>query len=219
MGSLLMIKLPAELEVINERSAFRDLIEVSRYIARHRAILCVILITLVQNLLTFPAFQSFMAVFAKDNLGLGPSGLGFLQAALGAGLLVGSLSVASLGDFKWKSLMYLSGAIVYTILFSGFAFSRSFALALVLCGLAGLAISGFIIMQTTLTLKLAPEDMRGRCIGFLTLAQGAQPIGCLIIGATANVVGASMATAINCAVAVILLIAIPVVFPSARRLG
>jgi MFS family permease len=180
--------------------------------------MAVLAVSFSANIFLWPAYQSFMPIFAKDNLGQGPQGLGFLLTSFGAGALVGALVIASLGDFRWRGQLYIYGTVLMTVFFGVFAMLRSFAPAIILVGLAGLASAAFATMQATLTLGLAPEEMRGRCMGFLQMAIGVYTFGSLAIGAVANVVGASLATGISCGILLLTLIAFFITMPHLRRL-
>lgn len=201
-----------------QRSVLRDLADGARYVFHSRSMLSVLAVCFFWNLFYAPTRQSFMPIFAKDNLGQGPMGLGFLQTALGVGMFLGALIVASMGNLRWKGLTYLLGTLLASGFFGVFALSRSFPVALLLVGLAGLAGSGFITMQPTLTLLLSSEEMRGRSIGFLHLAIGAQFLGCLAIGPVANAFGVSITTATSCGILVVIAVAMAVWMPNLRRL-
>jgi MFS family permease len=57
----------------------------------------------------------------------------------------------------------------------------------------GLCASGFAAMQATLIYRLAPEALRGRLMGLLTICIGAGVLGFANVGLTAEFVGASNA--------------------------
>ena len=124
-----------------------------------------------------------------------------------------------MGNFRWKGLLYLVGTALLAVFFGSFAISRNFILGLVLIGLAGLASTAFGTMQSTLMLMLAPEDMRARCIGFLSMAIGVYSFGSLALGGVANIWGASLATGVSCAILLLIIIGIALGFPNLRRLG
>ena len=216
--TLLGLETPARKTGVSEGSILQNIAEGFKYVIHNRDMVSVLVVTFAANIFMWPAYQSFMPIFAKDNLAQGASGLGFLLTAFGAGALIGALILASMGDFKRKGLIYLWGTALIAVFFGAFAISRSFPLALVLVGLAGLASSAFGTMQATLMLILAPEDMRGRSSGFLRLAISVYSFGALGIGAVANVIGVSLATAISCGILLIIVIAIAVLMPNLRRL-
>lgn len=217
-GSLLPLRTPTRTTIAEQKSAWQGLAEGFKYVIHSRDLLSVLVISFTANLFVWPAFQSFMPVFAKDNLNQGALGLGFLMTAMGSGALVGAVIIASLGNFKWRGPMYLYGTWLYGVFFGIFAISHSLTPALVLVGLAGLCSSAFGAMQSTLTLVLSPEEMRGRSIGFLSMAIGVLPFGCLALGAIASKIGAGLTTGISCGILSIAIIAIAIGMPNLRRL-
>ena len=60
--------------------------------------------------------------------------------------------------------------------------------------MAGIASSGFGVMQSTLMLLLSPEEARGRVMGVLMLSIGTQPLALLILGVLANIFGVAHTT-------------------------
>jgi MFS family permease len=69
------------------------------------------------------SFLVLLPVFAKEELMVGPQGLGVLYSAMGIGSLVGTLLVAALGDFSRKGLLMVGGAILFGSLLIVFSMS------------------------------------------------------------------------------------------------
>ncbi|MFC2021685.1 MFS transporter [Chloroflexota bacterium] len=215
---LLRLETPARIITTIEKSVWQDIVAGFKYTMRNRDMVSVLAVTFSANVFLWPAFHSFMPIFAKDNLGLGANGLGYLLATMGGGALIGAIILASMGNFKRKGLIYLWGTSLMAIFFGIFALSRSLPLALALVGLFGLTSSAFATLQATLMLTLAPEDMRGRSSGFLRLAIGIYTFGALGIGVLANAIGASLATSIFCGILFITILAMAAGMPNLRRL-
>jgi len=212
------LKIPPTTTVSGQESVLENIIEGFKYVVHSRDMLSVLAVSFAANIFLWPAYQSFMPIFAKDNLGQGPEGLGFLLTAMGAGALVGALVLASMGNFRRKGLVYLWGTGTMTVFFGAFAISHFFPLALVLVGLFGMCSAAFSTMQATLMLILAPEDMRGRASGFLRLAIGVYTFGALAMGAVANAVGAGLTTGVSCAILVVIIVSLGMGMPNLRRL-
>jgi MFS family permease len=60
--------------------------------------------------------------------------------------------------------------------------------------LTGFGSSGFSIMQATLVYLAAPADMRARVMGVLSVCIGLGPVGFLLLGTMAELIGAQSAT-------------------------
>lgn len=217
-GVMLPMERPSITTTVRQESVLHSLAEGFRYVIHNRKMLLVLSVSFSANVFLWPAYQAFIPVFAKDNLGQGPMGLGFLQSASGGGALIGAIIVASLGNFQWKGKMFLFGTLFNAIFFGAFALSHSFPLALLLFGLSGLFSTGFGTMQSTLMLVLAPPDMRARAIGFLQLAIGIYAFGSIAIGFVANVIGAGLATGISCGILAVVILALTISSPTLRRL-
>jgi len=73
----------------------------------------ILVITLFANILIWPVYQSFVPVFAVEILRLDAAGLGWLLTCVGAGGLIGSLAIASLGDFRFKGGLFVIGTGIW----------------------------------------------------------------------------------------------------------
>ena len=183
-------------------SPLHALIEGFQIVAKHRTMVIVLLVTFLANLFGWPAFATFMPVFAKDVLLIGADGLGTLQALFGIGALCGNFAIAALGDFRWKGQLYLWGTVGFGLFYALFALSHSYALSLGLLFLVGFSASAFGVMQSTLLLLLAPPEVRGRVMGTMMLAIGIMPISSFALGGVASHFGVQ-ATAAVCGLAVV----------------
>ena len=99
-----------------------------------------------------------------------------------------------MGDFSGKGKLYLSGTISFGLLLAIFGYVDQMSLAIIIIFMAGMASSGFGVMQSTLMLLLSPEEARGRVMGVLMLSIGTQPVALLIQGVLANTFGVSFTT-------------------------
>lgn len=156
---------------------------------RHREIAGVLLASVAANVFAWPIVQGFLPVFAEQVLDVGASGLGVLVAANGLGALAGALAIAALGNFRRKGRLFFTATGAFGLFLTAFALTDWMPLAVVLIFFAGFAGAGFGVMQSTLMLLLAPEEVRGRAMGVLMLSIGALPISLLVLGAIAGAVG------------------------------
>lgn len=159
-----------------------------REVSQSRAMVGVLGVTVLMNLAFFP-FMPLIPVFAERVLEVEPAAMGLLGAASGVGSLVGATFIAARGNIQRKSIYYYGGTLISMGILAVFSLSTSFPLSLALLMLAGATISGFGTMQATLILISASEEMRGRAMGILSLAIGAEPIGGIMLGVTAEWLG------------------------------
>jgi predicted MFS family arabinose efflux permease len=187
-----------------------------RVVAKDPFLMGLILLATATTVLIMP-YINLMPVFARDELGLGSTGLGILMAASGLGSVAGALSVA-----RYRKLATWPGIQIITAVgFAGFvllfAITPSMLLATVLLFAAGLMSAAYMaINQTVLQLKVE-DEVRGRVLSIYLLTWGMLPLGQLPLGALADRIGAPEATAIACAVALGLIGLIAVRFPSLRH--
>ncbi|MBI2864231.1 MAG: MFS transporter [Chloroflexi bacterium] len=196
-------------------SMFDDMKEGLDYVRSNEIILALVLLALVPMVLG-AAYQMMMPVFAKDELGIGPEGLGILTSAPGIGAFVGATAIASLNSFRRRGLLLLTAAGLFGLTLAVFSLSHSAVLSvfvlvapgaletsflavsqtfwtafsvLVLVAV-GTAQSSFNAVNQTLVQTYTPDELRGRVVAILYLDVGLGPLGTTLAGALTGVVGA-----------------------------
>ncbi len=167
-----------------------------RAVLTNRLTATIIAITLFANILIWPVYQTFVPVFAVKILGLDAAGLGWLLTCVGAGGLIGSLTIASMGDFRFKGGYFVIGTGIWGALWALFALSTNTALSLALMFAIGFMSAPFGVLQTTLLLMTTEPKIQGRALGMLQFAIGIMPISALVLGTIADRAGVSVTTAI-----------------------
>ncbi|MEQ8817501.1 MAG: MFS transporter [Thalassobaculum sp.] len=158
----------------------------------------VLLVTVIFNVFGWPS-TSMIPVLGKDELLLGPEGVGLLAGVDGVGAFVGALVIAWLTRPEWYARIYLGGISLYLASMIAFAALPAIAgpvpelaaAALLTCGIGG---AGFSVMQATLVYLHSPAEMRGRLLGLLSVCIGVGPIGFFYLGFMAEAFGAQAAT-------------------------
>jgi len=170
----------------------RDLADGFAYVRHHPILIILLALEFAVTLLGWP-YMILMPVFARDVLGVSAAGLGTLVSVSGIGALLGSLALASLGNFRRKGLLLLGFIIVFgggLVLFSN---SRAFPLSL-LCLLAvGAASTACFTMNNTLIQVNTSQEVRGRVMAIYTMMWTAESFGALPISAIAGAIGAPLA--------------------------
>lgn len=146
-----------------------------------RAIITMISITI---LLVFP-YLSFLSVFARDVLEIGPEGLGILMASSGAGAVLGSIFVASRKKQPTGRGFTIAG-IVYGFNIAAFAVAPDLLIGVILLVLAGFLGSAYVSSVNAALQYRITDDMRGRVMSIYMLTWGFTPIGAIVIGAIAS---------------------------------
>ena len=169
-------------------TALANTLEGMQDIAKNRAAIGALGITVLVNLFFF-SYTPLIPVFAQNILEVNATLMGILGGAQGAGALMGSMFIASRKTIGRNSNYYIYGSIFAFINLLVFSFSHSFPLSVLSLMMAGFGIAGFSTMQATIILLSVRDEIRGRAMGMVNMAIGALPIGMLIVGFVAEILG------------------------------
>ena len=159
----------------------------------NRMALLAIGMSLVFNLFGFPGI-SMIPVVGDQQLQLSAAMIGFLTAAEGIGATLGSLLIVRFGHrIRYHGGFFAIGGLGFMLMMAMFSLAPTVGLAWVALLLSGLGVACFASMQATLVMIGAPESARGRLMGLLTISIGSGPLGFLLLGWTADRVGAATA--------------------------
>ncbi len=175
-----------------------------------------ILLATVATVLVMP-YINLMPVFARDELGLGATGLGILMACTGLGSVAGALLVA-----RWRALATIPGiqittSVGFALLVLAFALTPVTALAAALLFIAGIVSAAYMAVNQTVLQLRVDDDVRGRVLSIYLLTWGMLPLGQLPIGALADAIGAPLATAVAALLAIACIGLLALRYPSLRR--
>ncbi len=135
-------------------------------------------------------FTVYVPLFAKNVLGLGAEGFGFLMAALGVGAVSGALAVGSLRHGQQPLGMMFGAATIACTGLATFTVIRSFSVAVVdlfVIGFFGLILVASCNTAMQLT---APDALRGRVMSLYALIWGGVfPIGSFLVGSISQAWG------------------------------
>ena len=204
---LLMIKRPRPERVPRTVSTRDNIREGFSWIWNHEVARPVVFFVAAAAVFLLP-FTMLLPVFARDLLEVGPRGLGWLFSATGAGALTGGLTLATLADRLPRGRLLLISGTAFGLFVGAFALSPSFLLSLVL--LAGVGF--FMIMSSatanSLLQSLVPNQLRGRVMSvYVVMYLGMTPIGSLLTGIFARIIGARLTLAAGAVILVTLLAA------------
>ncbi|MGC8800654.1 MFS transporter [Chloroflexus sp.] len=131
-----------------------------------------------------------LPIFARDILQIGATGLGWLSAASGCGSLVAALILAQLRDDAPRGKLLSIAATIYAPLLMMFTQVRSLPLALLFISLCGWAGVTTMALTNTLIQLTVPDELRGRVMSVFTLLlMGLSPLGGMLAGSIAELVG------------------------------
>ena len=108
-----------------------------------------------------------LVVTALRILDLGPSGVGFLNSAVGVGALAGMLIVLALIGTSRLAAVFRLGILLWGVPLALLGIWPSVAAALVLLGILGVGNTLVDVAGLTLLQRAAPDDVRARVFGVL----------------------------------------------------
>lgn len=199
------------------QAIWEDLMQGIGYVRSHPIILTLLLIALIPMVFGQP-YSTLLPLFARDVLGIGAVGLGFLHAASASGALVGALVVASLGDYRRRGVLMLGSMFLFGVALVLFSFSTSPALSFAFLIAAGMGQMGYRSANNTLLQMMAPRELRGRILSLLMLDRGLVPLGIMLAGVLASLWGASIALGGMAGIVLLLVLLVALTMPKVRRL-
>jgi MFS family permease len=128
-------------------------------------------------------FITFIPYFAKIQLNVGESGLGWLMAASGTGSVLGAMTIAVLGNIRRRGTVLTFAGVLFFLAIVGFSESHRFALSECLAFFEGF--SGILMIScfNVSIQHLSSDAMRGRIMSIYTTSfLGLPPLGSLLTG-------------------------------------
>ncbi len=181
LWALAQIRYPEE-KLSRHESVWASLRGGFAYLRSERQMRVLLSMTAVVSFLGIP-YITFIPYFAKVQLNVGESGLGWLLACSGLGAVLGAVTVAARGVIRHRGVVVTCAGIAFFAAIIGFSNSHRFALSecLAFCeGYSGiLMISCFNVSIQ----HLASDEMRGRVMSIYTTSfLGLPPLGALLAG-------------------------------------
>lgn len=197
IAGLLAIRLPPFARPERTATPLENFREGVRYISGHRLTRTLVWLTAAMSVTAFP-YTMLLPIFARDVLGVGATGLGWLLSASGAGALAGGVGLAASGGGRRRGRLMLVSAVLFALLVMGFAMSRSFPLSLLLLAGAGCTMILTTATVNSLIQTSVPNELRGRVMAvYVFMFLGVGPLGSLQAGALASWLGAPIAAAVG----------------------
>ena len=185
-----------------KRSIGSDLVAGLSYIRGGRVFRSLITLAFL-NAIFGLSFIILLPAFAIDRLDIDSTGFGALYAAMGVGSLVGTLTIAALGNFPHKGRLILAGAVSFGLLIMLFSASTWLELSMALLLLIGLVRSLYMTSAQTLLQLHLQDSYRGRVMAVYGLQWSLMPLGGLQAGLIGEAFGAPAAVAFGGAAVVV----------------
>ena len=175
---------------------FQNLVRGIKYVAKHRFLRVLLLLSVLVETFGF-SYLVMLPVIAKTILLVGPKGLGYLSSANGIGSIIGTVVIATLGDFKHKWKLLAIGTLCGGISIFLIACSSWYVLSLILAGIIGFFLVVYDATINTLFQTLSEDEMRGRVLGLYGMTWGFTPVGGFVVGSVASTAGVPFAVALG----------------------
>jgi MFS family permease len=167
----------------------------------------------------FGGATALLPVFAREVLGVGEVGFGFLRAAPAVGSVATSLALARLGHFRRAGRALLWSVAFFGLTWIAFALSRSYALSLALLALGGALDNVSVVLRSTLVQTLTPQDKMGRVAAVNSFFIGSSnELGAFESGVAARLLGTVPSVIFGGAMTLLTVGAVAWKAPALRRL-
>ncbi len=167
------------------RAMMGELMDGYRYIFASPILITLLAIGLVPTLLG-QSYQQFLPVFAKDVFGNGVDRnagvIGFFGTMSGVGALCGSLVVASLADYKRRTLLQLFAGLGYGLFMTSFAIQSSYIPAVVSLVGVGFMTDFLQSLNATMIMSASDPTYHGRVMSVNMLNFSFASLGAFVIG-------------------------------------
>ncbi len=197
-------------------NAVRAIVEGLLYVRGNAVIASVLILESTMSL--FGSYHAMMVIFAKDVFGMGPQGLGMLQSAAGAGSVLGSVAMASLGEIRQKGRLMMAAGVIFGGGLIAFAYCPWFLLALPILAVVGASDIWFGAMRVTILQLITPRPLLGRVMSLSSISmRGIAGLGNFQAGALGAAVGVPHAIAIGALICAAATVAFALRVPALRN--
>lgn len=191
--------------VIRERkgTTFSNIAEGFGFVAKTPPIRGLLLLLGLISLMGMP-YAVLMPIFADKILHGSSDTLGYLMGASGSGALVAALLLASrkevFGLGRWVA--FASGGLGISLIL--FSFSSYFWLSILFLIPVGFSMMTQMSSSNTLIQAMVPDELRGRVMSVYSMMfMGMAPLGALLAGTLAGILGAPYTVALGGAVCIL----------------
>ncbi|MGH2465385.1 MAG: MFS transporter, partial [Candidatus Limnocylindrales bacterium] len=218
MVALIAIRMPTEQSIERARAGlWANLGEGFAYVRGRKPLLALLVLAMAPAVFILP-YLTLLPIFA-DELGIGAAGLGLLTASIGVGALAGAMAVALRRRSGANGRTLAIGLSLMSLTVAIFALSRIELLTCVALAVLGAAQVAYYTSTNTLIQLLSPGRLRGRIMSIYVLTSiGISPIGSLLAGGVAEVIGAPVTLAAGGVLTVLALLVVAWWYPELWQL-
>ena len=216
--ALVAIRMPTESMVEQSRAGlWANLGEGFGYVRGRKPLLALLALAMAPAVFILP-YLTLLPIFANE-LRIGAAGLGLLTASIGVGALAGALAVAFRRRAGANGRTLAIGLSMMALSVTVFALSRIEILTCLALAALGASQVAYYTSTNTLIQLLSPGRLRGRIMSIYVLTSiGISPIGSLLAGGVAEVIGAPLTLAAGGVLTIAALLVVGWWYPDLWRL-
>lgn len=217
VAASLLLLLPRSRKAMGRRAGtLGDVMVGVRYLRSQPVLMALLGMAFVAVLLGMP-YHQFLPVFQQDVLSVGPSQLGLMFTAVGAGALVGSLVTAFLSEYPRRGLIQIVSGVAFGVSLALFALSPVYGLSLALLAVVGFTSQGYMTMNRVLIMTNTDAAYQGRVTSVYFMTFALMPASVLPMGALVDIIGAPATLAGAGALLAVFIAAVAVLHPASWR--
>jgi MFS family permease len=203
-----------------ERKSMRaELVEGFSAAKNDRLVLYILVLTLVIFLFGVPYQSVFVPLLAEGKLDLSKSGVGIMIALVGVGALVGSLTVASIGNsIRHRGILMIGLLCAYSAALFALANAPTLLIAVPTLIVSGAMQTSFMSINNAFVLGRTPPEFHGRIMSLFSLDRGLVPMGATLGGVLSEVFDASVGLMLMASFCLAATLLIALLAPSIRRI-
>jgi MFS family permease len=152
-------------------------------------------------------FQTLLPIYARQTLEVDAGGYGALFAIMGLGSLMGSLTLAAMGERRPRLRLILGGGTAFVAFEIALGLTSTVGAAYAL--IAAIGLSSMLMLNTinATVQHSVPNELRGRVMAlYVTVLAGVGPVGGLFAGALAQWRGAPTALVVGGSIAALFVV-------------
>jgi len=190
--SLLLVAIPSPKSSRGEgwQTILQDTVSGFRFLLSRRSLFYLLLLFALINFLLAP-IGVLLSIMSKDVFDAGAQGLGVLNAAIAAGLLVGGFLTASLKRLRRHGMGIILGLLAIGVLLTLFGVSRNLYISLGILAVLGGFVAIVNVFESVIYQTRVPNELQGRVFAAqFAVCDGLQPVSLAAIGGLLALVSA-----------------------------
>jgi len=190
--SLLLVAFPSPetSRVETWRTIVQDTASGFRFLLSRKNLFYLILLFALINFLLAP-IGVLLPIMSREVFDAGPEGLGMLNAAISAGLLLGGLLVAVMKRFRRHGMGIILGLLAIGVQLTLFGVSTNFYVSLGILAMLGIFVAVVNVFESVIYQTRVPNELQGRVFAAqFAVCDGLQPVSLAAIGALLVLVSA-----------------------------